>query len=66
MNAYERGIEQKREQKRNQVRLDCVARGLSVTPHGKAYLIEGNGVSFVTVDLAAIHEKDLEPYYTQH
>lgn len=65
MNAYERGLEQKREQKRNQVRLDCVARGLSVTPHGKAFLIEGNGVSFVTVDLAAIHETDLLPYYTQ-
>ena len=65
MNAYEREQEQKREQKRDQVRLDCVARGLSITPHGKAYLIEGNGVSFVTVDLAAIHEKDLDPYYTQ-
>lgn len=66
MNAYERGQEEKREQKRDQVRLDCAARGLSITPHGKAYLIEGNGVSFLAVDLAAIHSKDLDPYYTQN
>lgn len=50
------------EQRRERIRQYCASHKLEIRPHGNAWWIVGNGVSVITIDIAGLQEKDLEPY----
>ncbi|OGA36833.1 MAG: hypothetical protein A3G80_02610 [Betaproteobacteria bacterium RIFCSPLOWO2_12_FULL_62_13b] len=51
-----------RQQRREAIRAQCEARGITIAQQGACYLLRGPGVDLMTVDLADLSETDLLPY----